>query len=105
MDRKFWKEKLMKDLITLEEQGKDTLKFVSSLCHREIGGTTEKKQEAVSLKWRGHILFSCVELDMYVIDMDIFNTVEILVCCENLNWRGIWEAPKWRGMMDFREKR
>lgn len=43
MDRKFWKEKLMKDLITLEEQGKDTLKFVSSLCHREIGGTTEKK--------------------------------------------------------------
>jgi len=44
------REKLMKDLITLEEQGKETLKSVSGLCNREIDGTTERKQEAASLK-------------------------------------------------------
>lgn len=40
----------MKYLFTQEEQGKEKLKFVSSLCSREIDGTTERNQEAVALK-------------------------------------------------------
>lgn len=61
---------ILKDLIALEEQGQETLEFVSSLCSRG-NGTVQRMQEAVSLNCRGHIQFSCVELDLHVTDMEI----------------------------------
>lgn len=56
---------------------------------READVTTERSQEAMSLQGRGHILFYQVEYELSITEVDIFNTVEILVHYEIVT-QGSW---------------
>lgn len=84
MERKSWKGRLT-------HSGKMVKKNQNffQVGVREIDVTTERSQEAMSLQGRSHILFYQVEYELSITEVDIFNTVEILVHYESVT-QGSW---------------